>query len=281
MSSSKSQKRSGSQMEESVDIRSDACEEADNVPIQIEEDDTHTTQEAPSVSQTQSMGKGKGKEVANEYGRRAECWKYFTEIKENGKRVAGKCKFCDIVYKADSSKNGTKNLKNHFPKCPKNPDNQSKLKQAQLVFEKDPHHEGEATLKSWVLNVHEARQSIAKMIIMDELPFRFVENVGFRLMMSVCCPSLNMPSRTTIARDIYHLYVDERLKLKEHLAHSCQRVSVTTDTWTSLQRINYMVITAHFVDNDWKLHKKILNFCAISSHKGDDIALVLGKCLQD
>ena len=49
MSSSKSQKRSGAQMEESVNIRSDACEETDNVPIQIEEDDTHTTQEAPSV----------------------------------------------------------------------------------------------------------------------------------------------------------------------------------------------------------------------------------------
>jgi len=100
------------------------------------------------------------------------------------------------------------------------------------------------------LNAHEARESIAKMIIIDELPFRFVENVGFRSMISVCCPSLNMPSRITIARDIYHLYVDERVELKKYLVHSCQRVSAITDTWTSLQRINYMVITAHFVDND-------------------------------
>ena len=65
---------------------------------------------------------------------------------------------------------------------------------------------------------------------MDELPSRFVENVGFRLMMFVCYPSLNMPSRTIIARDIYHLYVDERLKLKDYLVHSRQRVSMTTDT---------------------------------------------------
>jgi len=42
-----------------------------------------------------------------------------------------------------------------------------------------------------------------------------------------------------------------------------------------------MCIIGHFIDNDWKLRKKILNFCAISSHKGDDIALVLGKCLED
>jgi len=150
-----------------------------------------------------------------------------------------------------------------------------------LVFENDQNNEGEARLKTWVLNPHEARESIAKMIIIDELLFRFVENEGFRLMMSICCPALNMPSRITIARDIFHKYVDERVKLKEYLSHSCQRVCVTTDTWTSLQMINYMVVTAHFIHNDWKLHTKILNFCAISSHKGDDIALILEKCLDD
>ena len=62
------------------------------------------------------------------------------------------------------------------------------------------------------------------MIIMDELPFRFSENAGFRQMMYVCCPTVNMPSRITIARDIYHLYVDDRVKLKEYFVHACQRV---------------------------------------------------------
>jgi len=76
------------------------------------------------------------------------CWQHFIEIKENGKRVASKCKYCGVVYKADPNKNGTKNLKNHFPKCSKNPDNQSKQTQTQLIFEKDQHNEGEARLKS-------------------------------------------------------------------------------------------------------------------------------------
>ena len=40
-----------------------------------------------------------------------------------------------------------------------------------------------------------------------------------------------------------------------------------------------MVITVHFSNNDYKLHEKMLNFCASSSHKGGDIALVLEKCL--
>jgi len=63
---------------------------------------------------------------------------------------------------------------------------------------------------------------MTKIIIIDELPFRFVENVGFQLMMSVCCSTLNMPSRITMARDIYHVYVDERIKLKEYLIHACK-----------------------------------------------------------
>jgi len=141
-------------------------------------------------------------------------------------------------------------LKNHFSRCSQNPENQSNQTQTQLIFEKNPNNEEEARLKSRVLNPHEARASIAKMIIMDELPFRFVENANFRQMMPVCCPTVNMSSRITIAKDIYQLYVDERVKLKEYLVYACQRVCVTTDTWTSLQRIDYISVTAHFIDND-------------------------------
>ena len=97
------------------------------------------------------------------------------------------------MYKADPNKNGTKNSKNHFPKCSKNLDNQSNQTQAQLISKNDKRNEGEARLKSLVLNPHEARESTAKMIIINELPFRFVENIEFRLMIFICCPSLNMP----------------------------------------------------------------------------------------
>ncbi|XP_024195785.1 zinc finger BED domain-containing protein RICESLEEPER 1-like [Rosa chinensis] len=32
--------------------------------------------------------------------------------------------------------------------------------------------------------------------------------------------------------------------------------------------------------NDWKLHKRIINFCTITSHKGEEIGRVLELCLQ-
>ena len=51
---------------------------------------------------------------------------------------------------------------------------------------------------------------------------------------------------------------------------------MTTDTWTSLQNLNYMVVSAHFIDRDWTYQKKILNFCPITNHKGDTI----GKAVE-
>ncbi|XP_075507578.1 zinc finger BED domain-containing protein RICESLEEPER 2-like [Primulina tabacum] len=42
-----------------------------------------------------------------------------------------------------------------------------------------------------------------------------------------------------------------------------------------------MCLTAHFVDANWNLHKRILNFCPISGHKGEEIGKCIDRCLLD
>ena len=42
-----------------------------------------------------------------------------------------------------------------------------------------------------------------------------------------------------------------------------------------------MCLTTHFLDIDWNLNKKILNFFPISCHKGDAIGKAIEKCLRD
>uniref|UniRef100_A0A803MBI4 Transposase n=1 Tax=Chenopodium quinoa TaxID=63459 RepID=A0A803MBI4_CHEQI len=95
----------------------------------------------------------------------------------------------------------------------------------------------------------------------------------------VACPQFTIPSRVTIARDCVKLYYSEKERLRE-MFKACQRISVTTDTWTSIQRINYLCLTAHFIDSEWKLHKKIINFLPISSHKGEAIGKAVEACLE-
>ena len=155
-------------------------------------------------------------------------------------------------------------------------DENADLKQSELVF-----NSGDGSLSNWKFDQEAIRKCIVEMVILNELPFKFVEGKGFKRCMSVACPRFCNPSRWTIPRDCYQLYIDEKISLKKFLKSSSQRVSLTTDTWTSLQKVNYMCLTAHFLDNDWNLNKKNLNFLPISSHGGDVIGKAIEKCLHD
>ncbi|XP_019179046.1 PREDICTED: zinc finger BED domain-containing protein RICESLEEPER 2-like [Ipomoea nil] len=185
------------------------------------------------------------------------------------------------------SRNGTSSLRLHVVNCLKNPHSKD-TRQSLLTFQREPSSaetessEGsEGVLGTWVFDQDLIRRALAEMIILDELPFRIVEGQGFRKFVFVCCPRFKIPSTWTISRDIFKIFSDERLNLKKFFRTSTQRVSITTDTWTSVQRINYMCITAHFIDSEWKLQKKIISFVPIYSHKGESIAKALESCLMD
>lgn len=109
------------------------------------------------------------------------------------------------------------------------------------------------------------------MIIVDELPFRFVEGEGFQDFMKIVEPRFSTPSRYTVMRDSIKLFMSENEKLKEMFLTTDARVCLTADSWTSIQNLNYMCITAHFIDSDWNSHKRILNFCLLPNHKGKTI----------
>ena len=63
----------------------------------------------------------------------------------------------------------------------------------------------------------DVRDAVAQMIIFDECPFRQVNKLGFRRLMSLASLRFQMPSRTTIACDYYLMYKNERDRLKDFL----------------------------------------------------------------
>ncbi|KAI8554833.1 hypothetical protein RHMOL_Rhmol05G0127400 [Rhododendron molle] len=61
---------------------------------------------------------------------------------------------------------------------------------------------------------------------------------------------------------------------------SVNRISITTDLWKSGQKSHYMVVTGHFINDDWKLQKRVLNFCYVPPpHSGVVIVDALFKCI--
>jgi hypothetical protein len=104
------------------------------------------------------------------------------------------------------------------------------------------------------------------MVIEDEQPFACAEKAGFRKFMSIACPYWNVPSRRTLTRDTVSTYFEEKAKLKTFFKQQCERVCLKTDAWTSQQQDSYMAVTAHFIDSDWKLHKKVISFFLVKGH---------------
>jgi len=92
-------------------------------------------------------------------------------------------------------------------------------------------------------------------------------------------PRFDVPSHLTIWRDCLKIYVDEKEKLKK--AFNDQRLCLTTDIWTSIQNINYMCLTAYWINEGWNLNKRILNFYQFSNHKGETIGQAIESCLLE
>ena len=69
--------------------------------------------------------------------------------------------------------------------------------------------------------------------------------------------------------------------LRSLICKNKQRVSLTTDLWTSVQNMSYMVITVHFIDSDWYLNMGIISFSAIEDHIRKSIGKKIVACLLD
>nr|KAJ0212011.1 hypothetical protein LSAT_V11C400185890 [Lactuca sativa] len=212
-------------------------------------------------------------------------WQHFDRdaVKKGAKKV--KCPYCSTMMCANSKKNGTSAMGNHLRLyCPTSPvyDPKGKVgdtkKQFVLSFKKVG-DSGATSLEVHSFSQEKCRNSLARMCIKDNQPFSIVEDEGFREYSRDFQPLFKLPSRWTVARDCLQIYKEEMYKLKDVLKN--QTVSITTDTWTSIQNINYSCLMVHWVDETWVLRKKILNFCPIANHKGVTIGKLIYKCLQN
>ncbi|KAI8550192.1 hypothetical protein RHMOL_Rhmol06G0085800 [Rhododendron molle] len=219
----------------------------------------------------QKQGSGRPESVA---------WDHFDKIEAQDTADGiqrGICKYCRNEYMADPKMHGTSSMLAHITVCKKYPYNREpKGGQQTLSFE---HKKDGFELVATSFSQGSARTALVEMVMLDELSFAFVEGAGFRKFCKALQPMFEPISRYTVARDVVKIFNREKAKLMNVLRG--RRISLTTDTWTSIQNLNYMCLTAHFIDDDWKLHKRILNFCIVDDHKGDTIGKKIEACLLE
>ncbi|KAG5548853.1 hypothetical protein RHGRI_014269 [Rhododendron griersonianum] len=188
---------------------------------------------------------------------RSTVWEHFQKIKTKdiGEEKA-RCLYCKKKF-VGNSKSGTTHLKDHTSSCfmKKAIDSKQKFITPSLLM-----GEGKkANMQSYSYDPEVARKQLAYMIIMHEYPLSMVEHAGFRRFCHALQLAFHVISRNTMKRDIFKIYDIEKLKIMRLMERNKSRVSLTTDMWISIsKKRGFMVITAHIIDDSWKLQSRIL-----------------------
>ena len=202
-------------------------------------------------------------------------WKYFTKrtivIEEGGKKYEqlwGHCNFphCKHKYMAESN-NGTNVFRNHLKSC------HSIVKgQMQLRAKKDLGKDV-STVVPYIYDYETSLKKFYLAVIMHEYPFNIVEHDYFVDFINSLHPSFTFKSRVTGRKDIMDIYETKKNKLYAYLKTVKCRFSATMDMWTSCQNKGYMCVTLHWIDDEWRIQKRIVGFFHVEGrHTGHKLS---------
>ncbi|XP_054795873.1 zinc finger BED domain-containing protein RICESLEEPER 2-like [Prosopis cineraria] len=171
------------------------------------------TKNASSPNNTEEENESKNEGESRRKRHKSAVWAHFERLpldKTNGEPRA-KCKYCPMTIGCDSTRHGTNGMRKHVKRYPRNPNKANKLAQSLLSGSQLG---SSKTLSHHLFNQLDCRQAIAIFVILDEMPFNVVEGDGFKEMMRRLEPRFQVPSRATVTRDCYKLYLEEARKLK-------------------------------------------------------------------
>ncbi|XP_020591842.1 zinc finger BED domain-containing protein RICESLEEPER 2-like [Phalaenopsis equestris] len=211
-----------------------------------------------------------GYESSNKRSRSvSKVWEDFEKLKaERDDILKARCIHCKQIL-SGASKHGTSHLKRHLERCPKRRNHEvrqlllsSEVRSIKQLFSSNEALvDGSTPLKKCALDQTEILKAISAFIICGKHSVTLVEELGFRQMMTKVCPEFENVNAQAIRRKIFSSYLKERESLKELLGRIPGRICLTCENWSSdYSKNGYMCITAHFIDNDWKLVKKIIYF---------------------
>ncbi|KAB2072822.1 hypothetical protein ES319_A07G043500v1, partial [Gossypium barbadense] len=195
----------------------------------------------------------------------SKVWDEMTKLEcENKNQLKAQCNHCKTIFSAKSS-SGTSHLRRH------------------LNSSTQPSPEGVPSIKNYKFDADECRQAISTFLVCGKHSFRTVEEPGFRYMMRIASPNFKNISRQTATRDVLKYYAKERDHVKEELGKAPGLICLTSDNWNSEHTNDeYICVTAHWVDKDWKLQKRIIRFRALfppydGLHIADELVLCLSQ----
>lgn len=215
----------------------------------------------------------------------SDVWQYFTKytvtVEENGKQVDqlwAQCKFKGCNNKTSKgraeSNRGTTGFWSHLKHY------HSIVKGQQQLKSETDHEKGMTVIEPYKYDQEVSLRKLYIAIIMHEYPFNIVEHEYFVEFIKSLRPNFPIKSRITVRKDIMDLYLQEKDKMYAYFKTLQCRLSATMDMWTSNQNKGYMCVTVHWVDDDWRIQKRIINFFHVPGrHTGENMSHTLSSCM--
>lgn len=216
---------------------------------------------------------------ANRRKYKSAVWIDFERITKDDGSVSAKCKHCKKLMQGHS-KNGTSHLRKHLGRCvPCKRAKRGHLDVRELLLKfADAEKDKTNSIQPHEFDQDLSRHELARMIILHEYPFSIAEDVGFRSFVRSLQPLFPFISCDTIRSDCMKIFESERQKLYDLLNKLLCRISLSADLWSSSENLGHIRLTTQYIDEDWNLQKKILNFCPLEiPHTGE----VVAKCIME
>lgn len=212
-------------------------------------------------------------------------WQHFGYPVEmiNGKRVTDKtrtiCKHCmkTMPYTAANTSTMQRHLQHHHSTALKSTTAPVKKTNQTMLTNTFGPQLPQSSARATAIT-----RDIGVFIAADMRPFSVVENQGFRRLLHTLEPKYTIPSRTHFTRTVIpNLYEESKSKIVQILKDAAS-IAITTDGWTSRGTQSYITITAHTINNDWKMESVVLQTRPLfESHTGANIAEVLQTAVTD
>ncbi|KAL8126846.1 hypothetical protein AgCh_013953 [Apium graveolens] len=238
-------------------------------------------------------------------------WKDFDRVKFGDNCVA-MCKHCQKRL-SGSSTSGTSHLRNHLVRCRRRlnhdvpqlvgtrgrkkkettvavatvcVDQQQQVGQVATLVQPKIEYAFTKDCSSNLVNGYfdqkRSRFDLARMIIMHGYPLQIVEDVGFKTFVRNLQPLFEFVTFDGVEGDCMQIYHKEKQKVSDLLDKLPGKISLSADMWTGKGEAKYLCLTAHCIDDEWKIRKKILNFLLVDpSHTEDMLSDVIMMSLME
>ncbi|PNX75230.1 HAT family dimerization domain-containing protein [Trifolium pratense] len=245
-------------------------------------DSSEKDQLQPPTDNLPVAGDGNDNELTGDNDKKRKSsavWNHFKRKVVNGNEKAI-CNYCS-KHLTGRRTDGTNHLNQHYMRCPRR--KHKDLRQTILLREQKKVDGSSNYLSNYHFDPEKSREDLARMIILHEYPLSIVDHVGFRTYSEGLQPLFKVPSRNTIKNDIIKIFQNEKGKIMGQLDKIGSRIALTTDMWTaSNQKKGFMVITAHYIDDDWNMQSRILTFVYVECpHTAEALTKVMVECMMD